>query len=842
MSYKTTRWFALCTVATAGMFWMTMAVPVRADDATSTPSTVPDTAMVPADATSTQGSDGTGSGIASVDTGSATASTDQQNTVNTTDASTTDTAHSSSATSTTENAADIGTQSSTTAETGQNVATGGSGAAVSSGGAVATANVINVANTNIYDSNGLILFLNQLFGGAPDLRTLDLSFFFGSGATSSCTFLSCGASNTVNVIDTNTATVTNELLVHAATGGNVASSTYGAASVASGDAFAAANLLNLVNTNIIDSNYLLVSFNNFGNMAGDITLPDADFFTQLLSRGSGSIDGNANSLSASTDNAVTIDGTTTADAQTGGNLASTTGTSSVGSGAAYSNASTFTQANSTQVGGTSVYMLFRVWGNWSGSVQGLPDGMTWRQTPNGIELVGANGGSGSSSLLGGASNTLAASTSNVASITNNVHVWALTGDNKATSDTGDARVSSGNAYAAANVMNLVNTTILGRNWIFAIFNIFGDWNGNIAFGHPDLWVGATAQAGDPASPGSTVTYRFTVANKGDADATDVILHAAVDTTRLAFDPGSLSGASSVSDKGASWNIGTVRKGETRDLEYRAIAQRVPGGAATPVTLTATLSSAQTDQNAADNTDQLAVAVGDPPPLTGGIGPGPWAIDPKVTIEKHASVAATVASTTVDYSVVIRNARDAGPAFLGKLSDEIVAPDGTKLYSKTWKLGTIAPGDEIRLSYTVAFGTSTPLGTYGGSATVTARKKNPVDLYAVDMPPVSASTSIEVLPRGNAIEVTMPTPTEASATVVSHVSQKSTTIASIKKPVKLAHKTVTRSVAKSAIQSKPTVADLPQPVIISTPTQRPTPLTERVSVWARGLLSAAAATF
>lgn len=834
-----TRWMAICTISTAAVFWLSIATPVRADDIAPAPLS---DSSVAAAATSTPGTDGDASGVATVDTGSASAATDQQNEVNTTVASTTDTANSTDLTSTTTNEADIGTQSTTTAETGENVAVGGGGAAVSSGGAVATANVINVANTNIFDSNGLILFLNQLFGGAPDLRTLDLSFFFGPGATSSCTFLSCGTSNTVNLIDTNTATVTNELMVRASTGNNIASSTYGGASVASGDAFAAANLLNLVNTNIIDSNYLLVSFNNFGNMAGDITLPDADFFSQLLARGAGTMSGDGNTLSASTDNSVAIGGTTTADAQTGGNLASTTGSASIGSGSAYSNASTFTQANSTQVGGTSIYLLFRVWGNWSGSVQGLPDGMTWRQTPNGIELIGANGGSGDAALQGGTANTLAASTTNVASITNNVHVWSLTGENKALSETGDASVQSGNAYAAANVMNLVNTTILGRNWIFAIFNIFGDWSGNIAFGHPDLWLGATAQAADPAPPGSAVTYRFTVANKGDADATGVVLHASVDTSKLVFDADSLQSARSVTRDGVSWDIGILRKGESRDLMYRATAQRVPGGSATPVTLTATISSAQTDENSTDNTDQLAVAVGDAPPLIGGIGPGPWAIEPKVTIEKRASVAATVASTTVDYTVVVRNAADAGPAFLGKLTDEIVAPDGSKLYSKNWKLGTIAPGDEIRLSYTVAFGTSTALGTYGGTARVTAREKNPVDLYAVDMPAVSASTSIEVLPRGNAMEVRLPE-VEAEVAAVVQVTQKTTNVASIKKPIKLAKKAVVRSIAKAPAKkaaTKPVVRDLPKPVIVTSAVSDVS-LGERVGSWARVLLSAAAAT-
>src|SRR3989344_1446092 len=57
------------------------------------------------------------------------------------------------------------------------------------GDAFATSNVINLVNTNIFNSYGLILFLNQLFGGGFDLRDFNLSYFFDGEA---------GASHTVH--------------------------------------------------------------------------------------------------------------------------------------------------------------------------------------------------------------------------------------------------------------------------------------------------------------------------------------------------------------------------------------------------------------------------------------------------------------------------------------------------------------------------------------------------------------------------------------------------------------------------------------------------------------------
>lgn len=738
-----TRWICAMAILTMAVFTFSAAATTHAD-ATST------------DATTTQGTTGETQGATSTDTvvtsGEATSQTDTHNQVNTNIASTTadGSANSSTESDTNTNAAEIGAESTSTADTGANTATSTGNASASSGNAIATSNVINVANTNIFDSDGLIMFLTQLLGGAPDLRTLDLSYFFGTGATTTCTFLSCGASDTQNVIDTNTATVTNEMLVRASTGGNSADAGAGDATSTSGNAYAVANLVNLVNTNIIDSKYLLLSFNMLGNLNGDITLPDADFWKKLFQNGS-AVSGSGNQLNAATDNQVAISGTSTADAQTGGNSATSDATSTATSGVARAAVSSFTQANTTQVGGTSVFLLFRVLGNWSGSVQGLPDGITWQQTPDGIVLSGGST-SGTSALLGGSSNALNATTSNTAALINNVHVWALTGENQAHSATGTATASSGNAFAAANTVNLVNTTILGRNWIFAIFNILGDWNGNIAFGHPDLWIGAAAQAANPAPKGSTVIYKITVANKGDADATDVRLKLAFDRSLLAFDQSDIQTAIGDDATGLTWNIGTIRKGDSRDIEYRAVVSR---SVQQPILLTASLTSAQTDEHMQDNSDQITIVAGEPGPLVGAIGPGPWAIDPKVTIEKHASVAATVASTTVDYTVEVKNAKDAGPAFLAKLSDQIVGPDGATIYDHHWNLGTIAPGDDITLTYSVQYGTSTALGTYTGTARVTARKKNPVDLYAVDMPAVSASTSVQIVPRGNPILVSLP---------------------------------------------------------------------------------------
>src|SRR5690606_19371843 len=98
-----------------------------------------------------------------------------------------------------------------------------------------------------------------------------------------CSLISCqGEQVTVNI--DNNASIDNEVLITANSGGNTISDTDNGV-IETGNAYAGLNLINVANTNLIDSNYLLVTLNAFQDVNGDIVFPSLSQFFSSLSQG-----------------------------------------------------------------------------------------------------------------------------------------------------------------------------------------------------------------------------------------------------------------------------------------------------------------------------------------------------------------------------------------------------------------------------------------------------------------------------------------------------------------------------------------------------------------------------
>ena len=602
---------------------------------------------------------------------------------------------------TSENHATTTNQANSEATTGDNeAAAGGGNAVIATGNAVATANVINTINTNIVNSTGALYLLNRLFGGTLDLSSLFSSSFSPSGNGGPCTLSTCDQEGTMyQVHSTSTAKLTNDVVVRASTGGNNATSTDGGAYIQTGHAGAAANVVNVANTNIVDSNYLLVSVNNLGNLFGDIVLPGASFFSELFSSNRPT----AGNVSVTNENDATLTNNVSAEANTGDNAATTTGDGeggTIATGNAAASANTANVVNTNLFGGTAIHLLFRVNGNWNGSVFGAPPGLSWSQTPYGLELYS----DGSAQSAGGTPiSNLDVSNNNTADIENNVSVVALTGDNKAEGGDGSS-IQTGDAYAGANTINVVNTNVVGQNWILAVFNIMGDWSGNLSFGQTDLWVGARAE-GD-MTPGSLVDFTLTVTNLGNAAANDAVLHAAFDNDLL-----------EVLGDDLDWALGALPAGGTVERTFQArIAEGLRAGQH-PVQLTATAESHEPDADDSNNTDHLSLVVDNGEYVEYYNLMSEMTPPSDLRITKTASTNTVTAPGSVDYEVLIENL--GGPAYHAELVDVLVDENDNVIHEQVWPLDTIYPNEAITITYTVEFEEGTASGTYTNYAQVYA---------------------------------------------------------------------------------------------------------------------------
>lgn len=601
-----------------------------------------------------------------------------------------------------DNEATSTTEAATTADTGGNIAISGGSATINTGDAVAYADIVNVVNTNITNSAGLIDFVNDVLGYEDfDLTDEFITAFSSDTAVSTptCTLSACQDNSVdMTVVNENDATINNNVTVVASSGGNAAAGSE--TTVTTGDAYASANIINVANTNITDSNYLLLVFNNFDSYAGDIILPNSSFFNDMLAGDSG-----VNDLMVENTNTVNVTNNVSVTANTGNNNA-TGDSSTITTGSALSTGAVTNLLNTNITGGTSFSILIRVNGEWSGDIYGLPDGMSWARTPEGVRVftTGTSGGN----RLTSADTVL---NTNRATINNNVRVYALTGDNEAVGD--EVTLKTGNAHAEASVINIANTNIVGSNWANLIFNIYGSWSGNLTFGQPDLWLGVRASSADsPIMPGSLVTYTYTVFNGGDVPASNVLLESVVDGGLLKFSTTDTFQSSQGRDY-SGWQIGTVAPGATRELTYTArVSELIPAASESIIPLLARVSSQQSDANPDDNEDRVDVYVGHNHSNASGRS---GTINAKLNISKLASTDVVAPGDTVHYTIRLFNR--GGKLYDAALTDVLEDSEGNVIAEHLWPINDFDTHETITIEYDTTFAKDAELGKYTNYAQV-----------------------------------------------------------------------------------------------------------------------------
>lgn len=568
-----------------------------------------------------------------------------------------------------------------------------------SGQAVALANILNMVNSNFVNSEGVVLFSNffEAVYGAIDFRQ-----YFAPFAEFGCSLVTCQGQDIAVNIDNN-ASIDNEVLLSATSGGNEISDVEHGV-INTGDAYAGLNLINVANTNLVDSNYLLVTLNAFQGVNGDIVFPSLTQFFSSLAHGASTPQVIDIENTAGVENIVSVE------AEAGGNTTSDTQSSTIQTGDAVSGANVFNQLNSSLVGGQSVAIVFRVHGSWAGEIFGAPDDLAWTVGDDGSMYlfdVGSQASGGELTMHG----------TSTASIRNNVSVVALTGENAIT-NAETAVISTGNAYAGANIINVANANVVGRNWILAVINIFGDFNGNIAFGRPDLWVGGQIDVPASIENGTQLEYTFTIINNGDSPASDVAF-----TTDLNGNYLSVLDAShpyeEENDK-LQFNLDTIPPGGAVEVAYTA--QIVNTGPGTAVTNTARVLGKETDNNVSDNTEVLTVRtdeqrgngirieLSNTASETNSLEQEESANVPLVVSRLTSDAIVHIGSSATEEEIVLKNDTDRVAKNV-VLHDILRSPSGELIRDEVWELGNVLPGEEIMLGYEITFNPGAAYGVY-----------------------------------------------------------------------------------------------------------------------------------
>lgn len=313
----------------------------------------------------------------------------------------------------------------------------------------------------------------------------------------------------------NDGVIENLLDLLAVTGQNQTNKNTGGGSIETGDADVAATLVNLLNTTVINGNLWVSVADIFGDVFGDITLPSFAELAALLPASSGTAidasnehtgEGSTNTIDIDTeskdttaiDNDATITTTVNAKAITGQNEAeANTGGAAIETGDGSVTASNITVANTTIEGGNWMLVIVNALNGWFGFLvgeNGSMQALSHDETLNHIAAANTNTGSDSTNTIDvNAEEERATTIDNDATITNEINATAITGQNQAHKNTGEASITTGDASIEATTINLANTTVKDGSLLITVVNILGDFWGDLLQGGQSLFAAAATQ-------------------------------------------------------------------------------------------------------------------------------------------------------------------------------------------------------------------------------------------------------------------------------------------------------------------------------------------------------------
>ena len=345
------------------------------------------------------------------------------------------------------------------------------------GDASVIANIINLlqSSANLSGANTTV-FTSNIVGNVQGDILIDPSILAQLQPSSDTT------SGDIALNTANNGSITNDIQLAAKSGDATISDNTSAGNASSGDATAIANVVNLINSVIASGQSFIGVVNIYGNLEGNILVPQ-DFINSLIASntpGYGTTSVNA------TDN-QTITNDVIAAAKSGN--ATVSGNTSAGNATSGNAATNITVLNLTGkqvIADNSLLVFVNVLGTWVGLIMDAPQGST----------AAAFGGDVAETSNTGAIN---GNTTTNQLIANNILASAATGDATVNHNTKAGTATSGNASTAVNLANITNSQFSLNGWFGILFiNVLGSWLGNFGVKLPPT-TPANSDAGTTAN-------------------------------------------------------------------------------------------------------------------------------------------------------------------------------------------------------------------------------------------------------------------------------------------------------------------------------------------------------
>ncbi|HVT01097.1 MAG TPA: hypothetical protein VHE53_02565, partial [Patescibacteria group bacterium] len=337
----------------------------------------------------------------------------------------------------------------------------GSSASITTGDATSLVIGENDVNTNNVNSKIIYHTVNLFVNQNGDLDLSD-PFTIAQNIVTSEQDTNGGTVNVMATSTDNYAYVDNNMVSIANTGENTVKGSM-EATIHTGNSYSVMSLLNQVNFTVIGSEIHIVTINIFGDLTGNIILPEYSALEACSSCG----------MSVSQTNIATVDNNITSVANSGNNDINAASTSAITTGDSQSAVNVTNLINMNIIGMLLYNLQINVFGKWDGNFLGI--GNIFGQYGPGdlwFNYASSGAGSGCQSCVGDVNSY------NEAHVVNNLGSVSNSGDNNIDSAT-NGSIKTGNAFSAISLTNFINTNFINSIGFFGFINIFGNLTGNI---------------------------------------------------------------------------------------------------------------------------------------------------------------------------------------------------------------------------------------------------------------------------------------------------------------------------------------------------------------------------